>query len=127
MDWRVFRLKQFIDNHAGGVDSGLKRACRQLGLDISLSRARYLFKRDIGLGVREYAKRERLLIAVERLIDSDVPVKTIASDLGYRTTYDFTRLFKERVSLEPNEVSSSQPPAPRMLAIPRSLLQGVRR
>jgi methylphosphotriester-DNA--protein-cysteine methyltransferase len=103
MDWRITELKAYIDQHAGGVDCNLKRACQELRLNISPGYARYLFRREIGLSVKEYAKRERLLMAMERLIDSNVPVKTIAAELGYRRTYDFTRLFKQQYCLSPTK------------------------
>jgi two-component system, response regulator YesN len=101
MDWRVAKLKAYIDNHAGGVDCSLGRICQKLGLGISAAYAARLFKRNTGMGVREYAKMKRLEIAAERLTSTNVPVKLIAADLGYKTTLDFIRLFTKQHHLSP--------------------------
>jgi len=73
----------FIDSHEGNIRWDLGHACQELRLDISGAHAARLFKRYIGLGVREYAKKKRLLMAAERLKTTDLPVKAIASEFGY--------------------------------------------
>jgi methylphosphotriester-DNA--protein-cysteine methyltransferase len=103
MDWRVAKLIGAIDSHTGGIAWNLEVACRELGLNISPEYARHLFKRDTGLGVKEYAKKKRLLMVAERLINTNVPFKTIAADFGYRKTYDLARLFKKQYCLSPTK------------------------
>jgi AraC-like DNA-binding protein len=103
MDWRVAKLLQSIDRNAGAVDWKLEQVCRELELGISPAYAARLFKSHTGRGVREYAKNKRQLKAVERLIATSLPVKAIAADLGYRTSFHFTRSFEKEYCSTPTK------------------------
>ena len=103
VDWRIMKLLHFIDDHSGRVGWGLDHACRELRLEISGAYAARLFKRCTGLGVREYAKKKRLLMAAERLKITDLPIKVIAAEFGYQSLPHFTRRFKEQFRLSPTE------------------------
>lgn len=102
-DWRVKKLQGFIDSHDGKIGWDLPRICRELGLGISGSHAARLFKRGTGIGVREYAKRQRLKIAAELLKTTTLSVKEIAAHLGYRDPWDFERQFRRLFRLSPTE------------------------
>ncbi len=111
MDRRVAKLVEAINGHSGAMDWNLEHACRELHLGISPAYAARLFKRNIGWGVREYAKKRRLLTAIERLIATSLPMKTIAAELGYRKPFDFARLFKKQFGLSPTRFrQANQPP-----------------
>lgn len=103
MDRRVMKLLHFIDGLEGSVGWDLDGACRELRLDISGAYAARLFKRCIGLGVREYTKKKRLFMAAERLRVTDLPIKAIAAEFGYSSLPHFTRRFKGQFSLSPTE------------------------
>jgi two-component system, response regulator YesN len=103
MDWRVTKLKEALDSHAGGIDCNLKQLCRESGLEISPAYAGQLFKRETGQSMREYAKAERLSLAEERLTTTDVPIKVIAGEFGYKSAFHFGRIFKNRYHLSPSE------------------------
>lgn len=103
IDWRVQQLVHHIDNRIGSVEWNLAQACQELKLGISAPHAARLFKRHTGLGIREYAKAKRLLTAAERLIATDLPVKVIATEFGYRRPFDFARRFKAQYHLSPTQ------------------------
>jgi len=102
-DQRIAKLKDFIDSHDGRIGWGLEHTCRELKLDISGAYAARLFKLSRGLGVREYAKNKRLWAAAELLRTTDLSVKAIAVEFGYRSPPDFTRRFKEQFQLSPTD------------------------
>jgi AraC-like DNA-binding protein len=102
-DLRIAKLTNFIDSHDGRIGWDLEHACRELKLDITGAYAARLFKRSIGLGVREYAKKKRLSAAAELLKTTDLSVKAIAAEFGYRSPPDFTRKFKEQFHLSPTD------------------------
>lgn len=106
-DLRVSKLIHHIDGHQGSVGWDLDGACRELGLELSGPYAGRLFKRYAGLGVREYAKRKRLLASAERLKTTDLPVKVIAAESGYRSLSHFSRRFKQQFQLSPTEFRRS--------------------
>ncbi len=107
MDWRVAKLLQFIDRHTGSVDRNLEHICRELKLGISPAYAARLFARHTGQGIREYSKKKRLLKTVEQLIATDLPVKAIAAELGYRKPFDLTRSFETQFCLTPTRFRNS--------------------
>ena len=102
-DQRIAKLTNFIDSHHGRIGSDLADTCRELKLDISGAYAARLFKLSRGLGVREYAKKKRLSAAAELLRTTDLSVKAIAVEFGYRSSPDFTRSFKEHFHLSPTD------------------------
>jgi AraC-like DNA-binding protein len=102
-DQRIAKLADFIDSHDGRIGWDLSHTCRELKLDISGAYAARLFKLSRGLGVREYAKKKRLSAAAEFLRTTDLSVKAIAVELGYRSSPDFTRRFKEQFHQSPTD------------------------
>jgi methylphosphotriester-DNA--protein-cysteine methyltransferase len=101
MDWRVSKLIEFIDSHTGSVDCNLDHLCRELRLEISPAYAAQLFKRDTGFGVREYVKKRRLQQAMQHLTMTELPIKVIADQLGYKQASDFTRFVREQRHVNP--------------------------
>lgn len=102
-DWRVRRLLSFIDAQHGKLGWNLDHICEQLQLGISGPHSAKLFRQHTGVGIREYAKTRRLLVAAEKLKDTIQPVKEIAVDLGYRNPTDLRRQFKQFFHLSPND------------------------
>jgi AraC-like DNA-binding protein len=102
-DLRVIRFQRFVDNQDAKIGWNIQQICRELGFGISGSRVARLFRRCLGVTVREYVKRKRLCLAAQRLKDPALSVKEIALGLGYRTAWDFQRQFKQLFSLTPTE------------------------
>ena len=102
-DQRIAKLTDFIDSRRGRIGWNLKDTCRELKLNISAPYAARLFKLSRGLGIREYAKKMRLSAAAEFLTTTDLSVKAIAVECGYRTPADFTRRFKGYFHLSPSD------------------------
>lgn len=103
MDWRVERLKGFIDGQDGKMGSDLRQVCQQLELGITAAYAGKLFAHDMDIGLREYAMQQRFGKAAEKLKSSSCSVKEIAADSGYRSPRDFSRGFKRVFHLSPME------------------------
>jgi AraC-like DNA-binding protein len=126
-DPRIAKLTDFIDSRDGRVGWDLAHTCRELKLDISGAYAARLFRLSKGLGVREYAKNKRLSAAAKLLRTTNLSVKAIAVDFGYRSPSDFTRRFKEQFHLNPTSFRKRtlrKLPHPG-LAISRNQLDGV--
>ena len=103
VDWRVERLQQFINTAHGKLGWNLNDICKQLDLGISGSHGARLFKKHVGLGIREYATRTRLAAATDKLKTTTLSIKEIAADLGYRSQTDLSRQFKQWFCLSPTE------------------------
>lgn len=102
-DWRVERLQRFINGEHGKLGWNLDRLCKQLDLGVSGSQGAKLFRKHMGIGIREYSKRERLAAAAEKLGTTSLSVKEISADLGYRNQTDFWRQFRQLFFLNPTE------------------------
>src|SRR6266404_3085453 len=102
-DSRVTTFQQFVDYQDGRIGWNIQQICRELALGISGRRLARLFRRCLGVTVREYVKRKRLWLAAQRLKNPALSVKEIAFSLGYRTVWDFQRQFKQLFSLTPTE------------------------
>jgi AraC-like DNA-binding protein len=102
-DWRVGCILRFIDTQGGKLGWDLNQLCAQLELGISGSHAAKLFRRHTGIGVRQYAKQQRLTLAAQQLRSTTDSVKHIALERGYRTPNDLRRQFKKLFSLNPTE------------------------
>jgi methylphosphotriester-DNA--protein-cysteine methyltransferase len=103
IDWRAKKIKGFIDTDPVQGRQNLDDVCKQLGLCVSSRQARRLFKVSTGVGIRDYARNRRLVVAIERLEVMGVPVKVIAAELGYRSARQFRRHFKDFFGLSPLE------------------------
>jgi transcriptional regulator GlxA family with amidase domain len=103
IDWRVKRIKDLVDRAPGEIRSSLDGVCKELGLPMSGRQARRLFKACMGTGIRTYIRNKKLAVAAEQLQATDAPVKAIAADVGYQSTRDFARSFKELFRLSPIE------------------------
>lgn len=103
VDWRVRRLLAFIDSQHGKLGWNLDHICAQLDLGVSGPHAAKLFKQHTCIGIREYAKTRRLLVAAEKLKATSQSVKEIAIDLGYQNPTDLRRQFKQFFQVSPND------------------------
>ncbi len=103
LDWRIKRLKEFIDTNNGRTGWNFDDICKQLNLGISGRYAGRLFERAMKIGLREYAMRQRLWKAADKLRNTTCSSKEIAGDLGYRSPRDLARGFKKMFHLSPSE------------------------
>ena len=62
-----------------------------------------LFKRTTGQTLAEYYRGKRLDVARELLDDGDKSITKIAETLNYSSLYTFSRAFKERFGVSPNQ------------------------
>ena len=61
-----------------------------------------VFKREMGVSFTEYAHKSRMKKAEQFLTLTDVPIASIAIDLGYSSQSHFTRTFKRMVGTTPH-------------------------
>ncbi|WP_040949395.1 response regulator transcription factor [Gorillibacterium massiliense] len=62
-----------------------------------------LFKRETGISVTEFLFRERMTVAQNLLLRTDMPVSAIAARVGYLNFSHFSRVFKKYSSKNPIE------------------------
>jgi AraC-like DNA-binding protein len=62
-----------------------------------------LIKKETGISPQEYIQSKVMDIAKEKIFDINKPISEIAYDLGFKYPQHFTRLFKQKVGVTPNE------------------------
>lgn len=62
-----------------------------------------LIKKETGISAQEYIQAKVINIAKERIFDADKSISEIAYELGFKYPQHFTRLFKQKTGVTPNE------------------------
>jgi AraC family transcriptional regulator, transcriptional activator of pobA len=62
-----------------------------------------LIKKETGKSAQEYIQEKLINIAKEKIFDIDKSIGEIASELGFKYPQHFTRLFKQKTGMSPNE------------------------
>ena len=62
-----------------------------------------LIKKETGISAQEHLQSKVIDLAKERIFDRDKSLSEIAYDLGFKYPQHFTRLFKQKVGMTPNE------------------------
>ncbi|MBO9203694.1 MULTISPECIES: helix-turn-helix domain-containing protein [Niastella] len=72
-------------------------------LNISANYFGDLIKKETGKTAQEYIQSKIIEVAKEKIFDPGITVNEIAFDLGFKYPQHFTRLFKQRTGVSPNE------------------------
>ncbi|MEP6556342.1 MAG: helix-turn-helix transcriptional regulator [Ferruginibacter sp.] len=65
-----------------------------------------LIKKETGISAQEYIQSKVIDVAKERIFDIDKSISQVAYELGFKYPQHFTRLFKQKVGVSPNEYRS---------------------
>lgn len=71
--------------------------------NLSLSRFKHLFKKEVGIPPAEYINRKKVEKAEQLLSDSSLSIKEIAYDLGFSSPTYFTTVFKQYKGYAPTQ------------------------
>lgn len=63
----------------------------------------HLFKRKMGITIKEYLTQKKVVHAMELLTTTEMSVEKIADSLGFSTAHSFRRVFKQCTGLSPSE------------------------
>ena len=93
-------LLLYIDNNID-TNLSLQEICQLMALDYKY--ASNCFKKDTGLGFNKYLTMLKMEVAKKDLETTDIPVQTIAENLGFNSAYYFARTFKSIFGISPTE------------------------
>ena len=62
-----------------------------------------LIKKETGQSAQEYIQAKVIHVAKERIFNVDKSISEVAYDLGFKYPQHFTRLFKQKTGVTPNE------------------------
>jgi AraC-like DNA-binding protein len=96
---RLAPALRYISEH---VSEPLSSAMLAKAACMSVSWFQAAFKRQLGLSPMEYVKRCRLERASHLLISTDMSLQEIASQVGFKNPFHFSREFKRRFGTAPS-------------------------
>jgi AraC-like DNA-binding protein len=97
-DSRIERAVRLLNENSSRTLADLASGCT-----LSISRLSYLFKANTGLTVGVFRRNRRFQAAMRMLATTDMPIKQIASALGYHHTSSFIRAFDLHTGVSPSE------------------------
>ncbi|KQU74515.1 hypothetical protein ASC75_21120 [Aminobacter sp. DSM 101952] len=113
IDFRVARALRHIDGEKSfskiGIDKQLANM-EELGRQVGLSRSRFFerFRECVGTSPSRYIESVKIAYAMKLLVESDLPIKQIAEELGFSEHTHFTRFFVRRSGMTPSLVRRNQ-------------------
>lgn len=87
-------------------DWSLESLAREVGLSRTALANR--FREDLGETPMGYLRRLRMLRASQRLLETDLPLERIATEVGYSDAFGFSRVFKKTLGKSPREFRRSE-------------------
>jgi len=107
--WRVQKLRSLIDVARAKVQRNLDLVCKELRLCVSARQARRLFKEWTGVGIKDYRMKRRFETAAHQLRTTNLRVRVIAKQAGYRHISTFSRYFLQQFHIRPPDFRRSPP------------------
>lgn len=93
-------IKDYINNH---YQENISREDLSRLVYLNPDYLSRLFKKETGLSLSSYLIQKRIQLAKELLVSSKMPVSVVAAKAGYDNFAYFTKIFKERTGMAPNE------------------------
>jgi len=109
VDWRLQKLRSLIDVAPAKVQRNLDLVCKELRLCVSARQARRLFKERTGVGIKDCRMKRRLETAAHQLRTTNLRVRLITKQAGYRHASTFSRYFLQQFHIRPTDFRSYRP------------------
>ena len=89
---QLAQVKEIIENHSQEYHT-LKSLSLKAGFN--RNKLSYGFKKSFGISIHQYLIKIRMKNARKLLLETDTPIKSIASQQGYSNTENFIHAFKK--------------------------------
>jgi AraC family transcriptional regulator of arabinose operon len=104
LDARILAACQFVANNLAR-DTSLDEIAQHVCL--SPSRLAHLFRDEMGVNIVRWREDQRIILAKHMLMNTTIPVSTLAGRVGYDDQLYFSRVFRKRVGVSPTEFRRS--------------------
>jgi AraC-like DNA-binding protein len=98
----VAKAEKIILHHLTSPFVGVENIA--LEVNMSPTKLKSIFKSVFGSSMLQYHKEKNMLLAMQLIQNSDLPIKNIAVATGYESASKFTAAFKNRFNILPSEV-----------------------
>lgn len=100
LDPRVLSAQAYLRGHLG---ESVKLRHLAAACHLSVSRLSHLFREQVGMTPLEYLETERLERAKRLLAFTNLPVQSVATEVGFENPFYFTRRFKRATGVSPRD------------------------
>jgi len=100
LDAQIRAARLFLRQH---TTENVDLARLAASFHLSYNRFRHLFRRQTGLAPRQYHLQLRINRAKELLRTTSLTVKQVATALGFRDPYHFSKIFKKHTNVSPRQ------------------------
>ena len=97
-------IQTYLDNH---FQENISREELSRHVFLNPDYLSRLFKKKTGISISGYLMTKRMNLAKEMLVTTKIPVSVISSQVGYDNFAYFTKIFRERTGMSPNEYRKS--------------------
>jgi len=101
----VGRVKAYITQH---INQDISRDDIANHVFLNPDYLTRLFKKETGLSISDYLLQERMKIAKELLMKTDMSVKDIALEVGYSNFSHFSKIFKKSTNMNPKDFRQAE-------------------
>lgn len=95
-------IKYFSSDKPQSIGSPSVAYCAEK-LHLSANYFGDLIKKETGKSAQEYIQEKVIDLSKERIFNIDKSISEVAYELGFKYPQHFTRLFKQKVDLAPND------------------------
>ncbi|TXK86002.1 helix-turn-helix domain-containing protein [Paenibacillus sp. N3.4] len=96
----VEKAKQYIHQH---INEDVSREDIASHVNMNPDYLTRIFKRETGLTISDYVLQERVELAKDLLMRTDLPIGSIASSVGYNNFSHFSKMFKKATAINPQD------------------------
>jgi AraC-like DNA-binding protein len=102
----VDRVRAFV---AANLDDDLSRKSIAAHVGLNPDYLARIFKREKGLSIWEFVQNERMAVARDLLARTDIPICTVALEVGYRNFSHFAEAFRKFTGCNPADFRKGSP------------------
>lgn len=97
----IQKMKEYIKKNFSDSDFTFYKMSEVVGFPEKMVPS--IFKEHVGQNISDYLEDVRINFARTALIETDIPIETIASNSGYNSAHSFRRAFKRNTGLSPSD------------------------
>ncbi len=99
-NYTMYRMLKYIDREYMQIQS-----VRDIASQLSYSEyyLSHLFKEKMGITIKEYINKKKIMYAAELLVTSNSTVEQLSEQFGFSRSFTFRRAFKQYIGMTPSE------------------------
>lgn len=105
-NYTMYKMLKYIDREYMQIQS-----VREIASQLSYSECylSHLFKEKMGITIKEYINKKKIMYAAELLVTSNSTIEQLSEQFGFSRPFTFRRAFKQYIGMTPSEYRNTPP------------------